>query len=44
MLLARSAEEGAQELLRRHEAYGFDSFTTHQHNLEPLAQVMAALA
>ena len=44
VLLARSAEEGAQELLRRHEAYGFDSFTTHQHNLDPLAQVMAALA
>jgi alkanesulfonate monooxygenase SsuD/methylene tetrahydromethanopterin reductase-like flavin-dependent oxidoreductase (luciferase family) len=44
VLLARSAKEGAEELLRRHEAYGFDSFTTHQHNLEPLAEVMAALA
>jgi probable F420-dependent oxidoreductase len=44
VLLARSAKEGAEELLRRHKAYGFDSFTTHQHNLEPLAEVMAALA
>ena len=44
VLLARTAEEGAQELLRRHEAYGFDSFTTQQHNLEPLAEVIAALA
>ena len=43
VLLARTAEDGAQELLRRHEAYRFDSFTTHQHNLEPLAEVMAAL-
>jgi probable F420-dependent oxidoreductase len=43
VLLARTAEEGARELLRRHEAYGFDSFTTHQHNLEPLAEVIAAL-
>ena len=43
VLLARSAKEGAEELLRRHEAYGFDSFTTHQHNLEPLAEVLTAL-
>ena len=44
VLLARTAEEAAKELLRRHEAYGFDSFTTHQPHLEALAQVMAALS
>jgi probable F420-dependent oxidoreductase len=44
VLLARSAEEAADELRRRHELYGFDSFTTHQPSLESLGEVIAALA
>ncbi len=43
VLLARTAEEAVDELLERHERYGFDSVTTHQPNLEPLGQVIAAL-
>jgi probable F420-dependent oxidoreductase len=43
VLLARTAEQAADELLERHERYGFDSFTTHQPNLEALGQVLAAV-
>ena len=43
VLLARTAEEAAAELVRRHETYGSDSFTTHQPSLEPMAKVIAAL-
>ncbi|MGH3934351.1 MAG: TIGR03621 family F420-dependent LLM class oxidoreductase [Pseudonocardiaceae bacterium] len=43
VLLARTAEQAVDELLERHERYGFDSVTTHQPSLEPLGQVIAAL-
>jgi hypothetical protein len=43
VLLARTAEQAADELLARHDRYGFDSFTTHQPNLEALGQVLAAV-
>ena len=41
-LFARDAEAGAEELRRRHQQYGFDSITTHQPEMEALAEVMAA--
>jgi probable F420-dependent oxidoreductase len=42
MLLARDAEDAAATLRRRQQEYGFDSVSTHQPNLEPLAEVLAA--
>lgn len=42
VLHAETAEEGATELRRRHELYGFDSVTTHQPSMEALGQVIAA--
>ena len=41
-LFARDAEAGAEELRRRQEVYGFDSVTTHQPEMESLAEVLAA--
>ena len=41
-LFARDADLGAEELRRRHERYGFDGVTTHQPEMEALAEVMAA--
>ncbi len=40
-LFARTPEEAAAELRRRHEVYGFDCFTTHQPSMEALGQVIA---
>ncbi len=42
VLYAETADEGAAELRRRHEQYGFDSVTTHQPSMEALGQVIAA--
>ena len=42
VLLGSDAQEAAGELDRRADAYGFDSVTTHQSNLEALGQVIAA--
>lgn len=41
-LFARDAQDAAEELRRRHRLYGFDSVTTHQPNLDVLAEVMVA--
>jgi hypothetical protein len=41
-LFARDAASAAEELRRRQQVYGFDSFTTHQPNLEALGGVIAA--
>jgi alkanesulfonate monooxygenase SsuD/methylene tetrahydromethanopterin reductase-like flavin-dependent oxidoreductase (luciferase family) len=43
LLLAPDPAAGARELLRRREVYGFDQFSTHESNLDPLGQVIAAL-
>ncbi|MGF1664491.1 MAG: TIGR03621 family F420-dependent LLM class oxidoreductase [Kineosporiaceae bacterium] len=43
LLLAPDPAAGARELLRRREVYGFDQFSTHEANLDPLGQVIAAL-
>ena len=42
VLFAGSAQQGADELRRRQEVYGFDSVTTHQPHLEALGAVIAA--
>lgn len=42
VLIAGDARQGAAELRRRRERYGFDSVTTHQANLEALGEVIAA--
>lgn len=42
VLLARDADEAADELRQRQQVYGFDSVTTHQPNLEALGEVIAA--
>ncbi len=42
VLLARGAEAAADELRRRQQLYGFDSFTTHQPSLEALGKVITA--
>lgn len=42
VLLARDAHQAADELRRRSERYGFDSFITHQPHLEALGDVIAA--
>lgn len=41
-LIASDAAHAADELRRRQRLYGFDGFTTHQSELEALAEVMAA--
>lgn len=41
-LLARDADEAAEQLHRRQEAYGLDSVVTHQPNLEALGEVLRA--
>jgi probable F420-dependent oxidoreductase len=43
LLLAPDPAAGARELLRRREIYGLDQVSTHEANLEPLGQVIAAL-
>ena len=43
VLLARDAQSAAAELLRRRADLGFESFTTHQANLEALGEVIAAV-
>ncbi|MGN6792540.1 MAG: TIGR03621 family F420-dependent LLM class oxidoreductase [Streptosporangiaceae bacterium] len=42
VLYAKTADEAAAELRRRHELYGFDSVTTHQPSMEELGKVIAA--
>jgi probable F420-dependent oxidoreductase len=42
VLYSETADEAAAELTRRHEAYGFDSVTTHQPSMEELGKVIAA--
>jgi alkanesulfonate monooxygenase SsuD/methylene tetrahydromethanopterin reductase-like flavin-dependent oxidoreductase (luciferase family) len=42
VLYAPDADRGAEELARRHERYGFDSYTTHQPSMEALGEVIAA--
>jgi alkanesulfonate monooxygenase SsuD/methylene tetrahydromethanopterin reductase-like flavin-dependent oxidoreductase (luciferase family) len=42
VLYAQDADRGAAELARRHERYGFDSYTTHQPSMEALGEVIAA--
>jgi probable F420-dependent oxidoreductase len=42
VLHAETGEQAAAELRRRHEAYGFDSVTTHQPSMEELGKVIAA--
>ena len=41
-LFARDASDAAAELRRRREVYGFDGVTTHQPEMDALADVMAA--
>jgi len=43
VLLARDAGSAAAELLRRRADLGFESFTTHQANLEAFGEVIAAV-
>jgi probable F420-dependent oxidoreductase len=43
VLLARDRSQAAGILAQRHEEYGFDSFTTHEPNLEALGQVISAI-
>jgi probable F420-dependent oxidoreductase len=40
-LFARDANDAAAELRRRREVYGFDGVTTHQSEMDALAEVMA---
>jgi len=42
LLLAADASAAADELRRRQQRYGFDSVTTHQPNLDALAEVLRA--
>lgn len=42
VLLADSAVAAAEELHRRHERFGIDSWTTHEHNVEAFGAVIAA--
>ena len=41
-LFARDASDAVAELRRRHEVYGFDGVTTHQSEMNALAEVMSA--
>ena len=43
VLIARDASHAAEILAQRHEQFGFDSFTTHQPNLDALGDVIAAI-
>ena len=43
VLIARDASHAAEILAQRHEQFGFDSFTTHQSNLDALGDVIAAI-
>ena len=42
VLLARDGSQAAEILAQRREEFGFDSFTTHEPNLEALGQAIAA--
>jgi hypothetical protein len=41
ILLARDAAEAAEILAQRHDDFGFDSFMTHEPNLEALGRILA---
>lgn len=43
VLLARDGSQAADILAHRRQEFGFDSFITHEPNLEALGQVLAAL-
>ena len=43
ILLARDASHAAEILAQRHEDFGFDSFTTHEPNLDTLGQILASV-
>jgi probable F420-dependent oxidoreductase len=43
VLLARDATHAIEILAQRHEDFGFDSFTTHEPNLDALGQILAAI-
>jgi probable F420-dependent oxidoreductase len=43
VLLARDATHATEILAQRHEEFGFDSFTTHEPNLDALGQILAAM-
>ena len=43
VLLARDRSHGAEILAQRHEQFGFDSFTTHEPNLDALGHLIAAM-
>lgn len=42
VLLADSPLAAAEQLRHRQERFGIDSWTTHEHNLEPFGEVIAA--
>jgi probable F420-dependent oxidoreductase len=42
ILLARDAAHAVEILAQRHEDFGFDSFMTHEPNLDALGQILAA--
>jgi probable F420-dependent oxidoreductase len=44
VLLARDAAHAAEIVLERRTVYGFDSYTTHQSQLEALGEVIASLS
>jgi len=43
VLIARDGSHAAEILAQRHEDFGFDSFTTHEPNLDALGDVIAAI-
>lgn len=43
IVLARDRSHAAEILIQRHEEFGFDSFTTHEPNLDALGDVIAAI-
>jgi probable F420-dependent oxidoreductase len=43
ILLAHDATHAVEILAQRHEDFGFDSFTTHELNLDALGQILAAI-
>jgi probable F420-dependent oxidoreductase len=43
VLLAHDATHAIEILAQRHEDFGFDSFTTHEPNLDALGQILAAI-
>jgi probable F420-dependent oxidoreductase len=43
VLLAQDATHATEILAQRHEHFGFDSFTTHEPNLDSLGQILAVV-